>query len=172
MSARLIAVAVAAICLFTAEANAQVTASSYSNGGTAISTASGRGNTRLNARSYATNGGFARADMRGSGRNGGFASGNSSAFANGGVAISNGRSIANGYGARSHANSTARTFGGYSNSSSTAKALGNWANARSDSTANSWFGQSSHSHAKAVDRRWVPQPQPYCPPTQNPIVPW
>jgi len=170
MSTRLFAIAVAAACLMTAEAKAQVTARSYSNGGTAISTASGRGNTRLNASSYATNGGYARSDMRGSGRNGGFASGNSTAYANGGVAISQGRSHANGWRARSHADSRAVTHGGFSRSSSTAKALGNWSNARSNSTANSWFGRSSTSRARAVDNRYIPQP--YTPPVQNAVMPW
>ena len=73
----LTAFVLAALSFVAAEADAQVTASSFSSGGTAISTASGRGNTRLNSTAIATNGGYARADMRGSGRNGGFASGNS-----------------------------------------------------------------------------------------------
>ena len=92
MNKIILAVTAVALCLLATTADAQVTASSYSTGGTAISTASGRGNTRLNATSMATGGGYARADMRGSGRNGGFASGNSTAIAAGGVAISNGRS--------------------------------------------------------------------------------
>ena len=83
---RLLTLAVAALCLLVSEASAQVTASSYSSGGTAVATANGRGNTRLNATAVARNGGYARANMTGRGYNGGFASGNSRAVANGGVA--------------------------------------------------------------------------------------
>ncbi len=134
------------------EADAQVTASSYSNGGTAISSASGRGNTRLNASSYASGGGYARATMTGSGTNGGFASGNSTASSRGGVAISNGRSVANGWGARSHANSRANSFRGFARSDSTAIANGNFAQAGSDSRANAFYNYS-RSNARAVDNQ-------------------
>ncbi len=164
--------AAVALCLFAATAaDAQVTARSYSNGGTAVATANGRGNTRLNATAVARNGGFARADMNGRGVNGGFASGNSSAVANGGVAISNGRSIANGWGARSHADSVARSNFGFSRSDSTAIARGNWSNAASDSRAVSGWGQYSRSNSRAVDdRRFLPQSQPWSPPTYAPAV--
>ncbi|MEO9595013.1 MAG: hypothetical protein ABJG45_25905, partial [Rhodopirellula bahusiensis] len=77
---------------------------------------------------------------------------------------------ANGWRARSHADSRAVTHGGFSRSSSTAKAFGNWSNARSNSTANSWFGRSSTSRARAVDNRYIPQP--YTPPVQNAVMPW
>ncbi len=152
------AFAVAAVSLAAVEADAQVTASSYSTGGTAISTASGRGNTRLDATAIATDGGYARADMRGSGRNGGFASGSSTAIAAGGVAISKGRSYANGWGARSNADSAAISLGGFARSNSTAIANGNWSNARSNAAAIATYGQYSNSRAKAVDNRWNQQP--------------
>lgn len=57
-------IAFAALCVLASEAQAQVSAYSYSTGGTAVSTASGRGNTRLNATAIATNGGYARANMQ------------------------------------------------------------------------------------------------------------
>jgi hypothetical protein len=138
-------------------AEAQVTASSFSNGGTAISTAHGRGNTRLNASAVATGGGYARSTMFGSGRNGGFASGNSRAVSHGGVAISNGRSRANGWGARSHSNSVARTVGGFARSDSRAVARGNWANAASDATTRTW-GTYGRSSAEAIDDRFQSYP--------------
>ena len=59
MIIRTLTLALAAVALLAADANAQVSASSFSTGGTAISTASGRGNTRLNATSIAVNGGYA-----------------------------------------------------------------------------------------------------------------
>jgi len=152
--------AIAALCLFATAAEAQVTASSYSNGGTAVATANGRGNTRLNATAVARNGGYAQANMSGSGTNGGFASGNSRAISNGGVAISNGRSVANGWGARSHVNSSARTNFGVARSNGTAIANGAWSNARANSRANANWGQSSYSNARAVDNRQFLGPQP------------
>ena len=91
-------VAVLTVTALTNDADAQVSASSYSTGGTAISSASGRGNTRLRSSAVATGGGYARSTMTGSGFNGGFASGSSRAVSHGGVAISNGNSSANGSG--------------------------------------------------------------------------
>lgn len=158
MTAKLGTLALAALCLMTVEAEAQVTATSYSTGGTAVSTASGRGNTRLNATAMATNGGYARANMQGSGRNGGFASGNSTAIAAGGVAISNGRSHANGWGSRSHVDSTALSMGGFSRSNGTAIARGPWANARAESVSMADYGQYSNSRSTAIDRRYYQQP--------------
>ncbi|TWU08455.1 hypothetical protein [Stieleria varia] len=145
-------IALAAVCLLTAEANAQVTASSYSTGGTAISTARGYGNTQLNATAVATQGGYARANMYGQGTNGGFARGNSTAISHGGVAISNGRSIANGWGAQSVANSTARTYQGFARSNSNAVANGYWAQAGADANT-STFQQYGSSSAEAIDNR-------------------
>ena len=161
--------ALAAFSLVAVETEAQVTASSFSSGGTAISTARGRGNTRLNATAVAAEGGYARADMRGSGRNGGFASGNSNAVAIGGVAVSKGRSHANGWGARSHANSTALSLGGFARSKGTAIANGNWSNARADAISTADYGQYSSSKARAVDNRWIQQPiyQPLPAPTSS-----
>lgn len=144
--------AVVTLSVATSEANAQVTASSYSSGGTAISTAHGRGNTRLNSSAVATNGGYARSTMTGSGYNGGFASGNSQAISHGGVAISNGHSSANGWGARSHANSRAYTIGGFSDSNATAAARGNWSNAAANSAANTYYNYG-RSSATAIDNR-------------------
>lgn len=152
---RSLTLAVAALCLLTVEAQAQVTASSYSTGGTAVSSAYGRGNTRLNATAIATNGGYAQANMYGSGRNGGFASGNSTAIAAGGVAISNGRSIANGRWSRSHVDSTALSMGGFATSNGTAIARGPWSNARAEAVSMAEYGQYSNSNARAVDNRWV-----------------
>lgn len=164
--------AAVAICLFAATAaDAQVTARSYSNGGTAVATANGRGNTRLNATAVARNGGFARANMIGRGVNGGFASGRSTAIANGGVAISNGRSIADGWGARSDADSRARSNFGFSRSDSTAIARGPWSNATAESRATGRWGEISRSNSRAIDdRRYRPQPQPWSAPTYAPAV--
>ena len=153
-----IAIALAAGWLaLTQQVHAQVTASSYSTGGTAIATASGRGNTRLNSSAYATGGGYARSNITGRGTNGGFASGNSRAYSNGGVAISNGRSIADGWGARSHVDSTARTVGGFARSNGTAAALGNWSNAAARSGVRTW-GTYGDSNATAIDNRRTVQP--------------
>ena len=170
-----IVIALATVCLASVEAEAQVTASSFSSGGTAISTARGRGNTRLNATAIASEGGYARADMRGSGRNGGFASGNSTAIGVGGVAISKGRSHANGWGARSHADSAALSMGGFSRSKSTAIANGSWSNAASDSISIADYGQYSSSSSKAIDNRWnsgpvygTNPPPTYSTPTRSP----
>lgn len=144
------------LCLLTSAAQAQVTASSYSEGGTAISTASGRGNTQLNASSYAAGGGYARATMTGRGTNGGFASGNSTASSYGGVAISNGRSVANGWGARSDAQSHANAYRGYARSDGTAIANGRFAQAGADAEANAFYN-FSRSQARAVDNRGFTQ---------------
>jgi hypothetical protein len=147
--------AVAALLSTTAvteQAHAQVSASSFSSGGTAISKASGRGNTRLHASSVATGGGYARSTISGRGTRGGFASGNSRAVSHGGVAISNGRSVANGWGARSHANSRARTVGGYARSDSRAVANGPWADARSNADTRTW-GTYGRSSSEAIDDR-------------------
>ncbi len=151
-------IAFASLCILACEANAQVTAYSYSTGGTAISTASGRGNTRLGATAIATDGGYARANMQGSGRNGGFASGNSTAIAAGGVAISNGRSKADGWGSRAHADSTALSLGGYARSNGTAIARGNWSNARAGAVSIAEYGQFSSGNATAIDNRRTPPP--------------
>lgn len=139
--------------LISTDAHAQVTANSFSSGGTAISTASGRGNTRIRANSFATGGGYARSTMRGSGQNGGFATGNSTASAIGGVAISNGSSRANGWGSRSHARSTAITQGGFARSRSNARAIGPWANARSNARSIAAPGQFSNTRSTATDDR-------------------
>lgn len=133
-------------------ADAQVTASSSSTGGTAISSARGFGNTRLNSSAHAMNGGYARSTLTGSGVNGGFASGNSRAFSNGGVAISNGNSQANGWGARSHVNSYAGTVGGFARSNGNAIANGNWANATANANTRTW-GTYGSSSAEAIDNR-------------------
>lgn len=138
--------------VMTGDADAQVSASSYSTGGTAISSAYGRGNTRLNSSAVATGGGYARSTMTGSGFNGGFASGNSRAVSHGGVAISNGNSSANGWGARSHSNSYARTVGGFARSNSNAVANGNWADARSNAVTRTW-GTYGSSSSEAIDNR-------------------
>ncbi|MCC9604109.1 hypothetical protein LOC67_26445 [Stieleria sp. JC731] len=132
--------------------DAQVTSSSYSTGGTAISSAYGRGNTRLHSGAMATGGGYARSTMTGDGRNGGFASGRSAAISHGGVAISRGNSSANGWGARSHSTSVARTVGGFSRSDSNAIANGNWANARSNAQTRTW-GTYGRSSSEAIDDR-------------------
>ncbi|QEF96177.1 hypothetical protein Mal15_02040 [Stieleria maiorica] len=139
------------------DANAQVSASSYSTGGTAISSAYGRGNTRLNSSAYASGGGYARSTMTGRGVNGGFASGNSRAVSHGGVAISNGNSSANGWGARSHSNSYARTVGGFARSNSNAVANGNWADARSNAVTRTW-GTYGSSSSEAIDNRQTGYP--------------
>jgi hypothetical protein len=152
-SAALAALYLIAGGLISTDAHAQVTANSFSSGGTAVSTASGRGNTRLRADSFATGGGYARSTMRGSGRNGGFASGNSTAIAAGGVAISNGSSHANGWGARSRADSTALSLGGFARSRSTARATGPWANARSGAISIADQGQFSNTRSTAIDDR-------------------
>ncbi len=150
-----LAIAAAAAVHFAAAgqtAHAQVTASSFSSGGTAISSAHGRGNTRLHSSAVATGGGYARSTMTGRGVNGGFASGRSSAISHGGVAISNGNSSANGWGARSHSDSRARTFGGFARSDSNAVARGTWANARSRATTRT-FGTYGRSSSEAIDDR-------------------
>ncbi|MCO8125507.1 hypothetical protein NHH03_27460 [Stieleria sp. TO1_6] len=145
-------VAVLTACVLTSDANAQVSASSYSTGGTAVSSAYGRGNTRLNSSAVATGGGYARSTMTGSGRNGGFASGSSRAVSHGGVAISNGNSTANGWGARSHSDSYARTVGGFARSNSNAVANGRWADARSSAATRTW-GTYGSSSSEAIDNR-------------------
>ncbi len=152
----------AALCLIAVDANAQVTANSFSSGGTASATASGRGNTRLTANAVAVNGGTAISRMYGSGHNGGFATGNSNAFANGGIAISNGQSYANGWGARSHVRSDANAYRGFAQSNGTAVANGFWSNAKANSQANA-FGNRSVSSSRAVDNRmpYIISPQPY-----------
>lgn len=147
------AVAALTIAIISADdANAQVSASSYSTGGTAISSAYGRGNTRLNSTAVATRGGYARSTMTGSGLNDGYATGNSRAVSHGGVAISNGNSSANGWGARSHSNSYARTVGGYARSNSNAVANGRWANARSNASTRTYYTYGNSS-AEAIDNR-------------------
>lgn len=158
MNIRIPSAALAALCLIaggltSTDAHAQVTANSFSSGGTAISTASGRGNTRIRADSFATGGGYARSTMRGSGRNGGFATGNSTAIAAGGVAVSNGSSYANGWGSRSRADSTALSLGGFARSRSTARAMGPWANARSGAMSIAEPGQFSNTRSTATDDR-------------------
>ena len=151
---------IAALCLVASNAEAQVSASSFSNGGTAIATARGKGNTRLSANATALNGGYARADMRGSGRNGGFARGSSNAFSNGGVAISRGQSHANGWGAYSNANSNARTYQGFARSNARAVARGTWSNADANAGV-STFRRYGNSSAEAIDNRWNGYQQTY-----------
>jgi hypothetical protein len=145
-------VAILTAAIFATDANAQVSASSFSTGGTAISSAYGRGNTRLNSSAVASGGGFARSTLTGSGYNGGFATGSSRAVSHGGVAISNGNSSANGWGARSNSNSYARTIGGYSRSDSNAVANGRWADANSNAATQTYYtyGRSS---SEAIDNR-------------------
>ncbi|WP_235908936.1 hypothetical protein [Roseiconus nitratireducens] len=148
----LAAVAVLTTTAICTDAQAQVSASSYSTGGTAISTAHGRGNTRLNSSAVATGGGYARSNITGQGINGGFASGNSRAVSHGGVAISDANSTANGWGARSRSNSYARTVGGFARSDSNAIARGNWADASADATTRTW-GTYGSSSSEAIDNR-------------------
>ncbi|WP_233148270.1 hypothetical protein [Rhodopirellula sp. MGV] len=147
-----VAIALFAGFVVAGSAEAQVTASSFSSGGTAVSSAYGRGRTRLHAGAVATHGGYARSTMTGDGRNGGFASGRSAAISHGGVAISNGNSSANGWAARSHSTSVARTVNGFSRSDSNAIANGNWANARANAQSRTW-GTYGRSSAEAVDNR-------------------
>nr|WP_236649215.1 hypothetical protein [Rhodopirellula sp. SM50] len=160
-------VAILATAAFTGNAHAQVSASSYSTGGTAISSAYGRGNTRLNSSAVASGGGYARSTMTGRGVNGGFASGNSRAVSHGGVAISNGNSSANGWGARSHSNSYARTVGGFARSNSNAVANGNWADARSNAVTRTW-GTYGSSSSEAIDNRRSSNPGYPVYPTNTP----
>lgn len=151
------AAAVLTLTIGAPECSAQVSASSYSSGGTAISKASGRGNTRLSANARVQNGGYAKATMHGSGRNGGFATGSSNANSFGGTAVSRGRSHANGWGARSHAESEANAFYGVATSRSKAIANGRWANANSEAGADAFFNHA-HGRSTAIDNRYQAAP--------------
>ena len=108
-----------AVCLIAASASvgadtadAQVVSSSFSTGGTAISSASGRGNVHLRSHAAASGGGRAVAHMTGSGRNGGRATGAAIAASHGGYARANGNSHAGGWNSRSDSTAMAASIYG------------------------------------------------------------
>ena len=147
-----------------AEAQAQVTARSFSDGGVATANARGAGNTRLHAEAAATRGGRAHAGITGSGRRGGYATGTSIAVADGGRAVSNAHSDARGFGARSHVESISGSIRGTAISQSNAFARGNsqavsrssaFANrgraiSRADSDARGYWGGSALADSESV----------------------
>jgi hypothetical protein len=145
--------AVVALLLLACNAEAQVTARAFSNGGVATANAQGIGNTRLHADASATNGGRAHANIRGSGLYGGYAQGLSVAASNGGFARSDVTSDARGWRARSYGESIAATNYGIAISQGNAIARGN-SRAIGRSSAFSDFGDArSRADAEAYARR-------------------
>lgn len=131
----------------------QVTATSFSTGGVAISSAHGWGNTQIQAHSAASGGGIARATMFGTGIAGGTARGSAIAASHGGVAIANGRSDARGWGAVAQSNSIAASSYGIAVANGTAVARGNrWAGSDSVATA---LGGVAISDSQATNRGWT-----------------
>jgi hypothetical protein len=142
-----------ALLALAAEGRAQVTARSYSDGGTATARASGVGNTTLHAEAAASRGAEAHARISGNGLHGGYATGTSIAVSDRGRAVSNAHSDARGWGARSHVESVAGSIRGVAISQSNAYARGN-SQAVSLSTATAQRG-TAVSQADADARgRW------------------
>ncbi|MDY0169500.1 MAG: hypothetical protein RBS80_23360 [Thermoguttaceae bacterium] len=136
-----------------AEAQSQVTARSYSDGGVATAHASGVGRTNLHAEAAASRGAQAHARISGNGLHGGYATGTSIAVSDRGRAVSNAHSDARGWGARSHVESVAGSVRGVAISQSNAFARGN-SQAISHSTATAHRGTAiSRADADASGRR-------------------
>jgi hypothetical protein len=137
------------LCLAGAEAAAQVTARSYTDGGVATARASGVGRTQLHAEAVASGGGRADARISGSGLHGGVATGTSLAVTDRGRAISSAQTDAHGRGAWSHVESIAGSVRGVAVSQSNALAQGR-GEAISRSTAIGHYGRAiSRSDADA-----------------------
>jgi hypothetical protein len=137
------------VCLAAAEASAQVTARSYTDGGVATARANGVGNVQLHAESAASGGGRADARISGSGLYGGVATGTSVAVTDRGRAVSTAQTDAYGRSAWSHVDSIAGSVRGVAVSQSNALAQGR-GEAISRSTAIGNYGRAvSRSDADA-----------------------